>query len=152
MIRVTRGDLLAIRGEDAKFYYALILDKVGLFGGNWSFAFHKTSDNVLSSNDLLGPDIRGFHAFIDFIFAKRENRITRLATKINVCPYDRVEFLRASNAIPCRWCFIYNRAFQEVRRVELLNSEEKKYPIFERIDDTIMMQRVDSKWSPHKDV
>src|SRR5262249_23253808 len=129
MIRVNRGDLLAIRAESGRYYYALILDKIGLFGGNWSFAFHKTAASLLTHNDVVAQNESGFHDYIDFIFAKREERMTRLATKVDVSRYDWIEFLRSSNKIPGRWYFIYNRAFEEVRRVERLGEEEKCYPI-----------------------
>lgn len=75
MVRITRGDLFAIRGGNERYYYALILDKIGLFGGNGSFAFHRTSPQMLASKELLLPNESGFHAFIDFIFAKREDRL-----------------------------------------------------------------------------
>ena len=150
MVRVSPGDLVAIHAEGGRYYYALVLDKVGLFGGNWSFAFHETSGSLLSPEDVFSSE-GGFHAFIDFIFAKREKRITRLATKVDVGRYDGVKLLRGRNVLPGRWQFIYDRGFEEVARVERLSDEEKGYPFFERIDDTIMMQRVDRKWTPAAD-
>ena len=150
MVRVSPGDLVAIRAESGRYYYALVLDEVGLFGGNWSFAFHQTSDSPLPPDEVLSSG-GGFHAFIDYIFAKREKRITRLAAKIDVERYDGVRLLRGRSVLPGRWEFIYNRVFEEVARVERLSDEEKGYPFFERIDDTIMVQRVDRQWTPAVD-
>jgi hypothetical protein len=101
---------------------------------------------------LLAPPTNGFHAFIDFIFAKRENRLDHLAKKVDIGPYNTVKHLKNTHIFPGKaplW-FIYDLDFNE-RRVESLSEEEKYYPLFERIDDTIMVQRVNELWTPDQD-
>ena len=48
VIQVAPGDLVAVEA-DGQYYYALILDHVKLFGGNWVFAFHTSSGKVLDA-------------------------------------------------------------------------------------------------------
>ena len=50
MLRLKKGDLVAVKSQtEEKFYYALVLDKIALFGGNWTYVFHRTSSPVVSS-------------------------------------------------------------------------------------------------------
>jgi len=152
MIRITLGDLLAVAIND-KYYYALVLDRIQLFGGNWTFVFHRTSDQLLAAEEILSGPQSGFHAFVDFIWAKREGRITRLAKKINVAPYDHVKFLKNTHTDTGKattW-FISDRQFREVKRTSQLSEDEAKAPLEERIDDTIMAERVDRMWTPETD-
>jgi len=152
MIRIYPGDLIAI-SVSGKYYYVLVLDRIRLFGGNWTFAFHRTSDQLLSSEEILSRPQLGFHAFVDFIWAKREDRITRIAKQINVEPYDHVQYLKNTHTTKGKattW-FIYDRQFNEIKRTSELTEEEKRAPLEERIDDTIMADCVDRKWTPEKD-
>ena len=152
MIRVNPGDLIAVTLND-RYYYAVMLDRIRLFGGNWAFAFHRTSGRLLSSAELLGGPQAGFHAFVDFIWAKREGRITIIARKIDIKPYDHVQYLRSAHAIKGtaeRW-FIYDREFREVKQTSELTEAEKRAPLEQRIDDTIMAERIDRRWTPDKD-
>ena len=152
MIRVQPGDLVAVAANQ-KYYYALILDRVRLFGGNWTYAFHRTSTDLLKAQDVLGGPQAGFHAFIDFIWAKRENRLIRLARGIGTSGYEGPGYLKGTNQIreKAKLWFIHDMAFREVKRVSTLSAEEKRYPLKERIDDVLMTQRVNEKWLPEQD-
>jgi hypothetical protein len=152
MIRISPRNLLAVKA-DSKFYYALVLDKIRLFGGNWAYAFHQASDELLPATELLGAKPGGFHAFIDFIWAKRENRIERVARDIDVEPYNSVCRLKGTNTLTGkadRW-FIYDMDFRLLKRTSKLSEKEKRYPLYERIDDAIMVERINQKWVPEVD-
>jgi hypothetical protein len=152
MIRITPGNLIATQ-LDGRYYYAVILDKVGLFGGNWTYVFHCTSEVLLSTEQLLGSVQPGFHAFVDFIWAKREDRLVRLAGKVDVRPYNSVQFLKATPHVEGKakvW-FIYNMSFEELKRVAELGDAERAYPLFECIDDTVMACLVEQRWTPEQD-
>src|SRR5712691_6214107 len=62
MIQISPGDLIAVATE-GRYYYALVLDRVRLFGGNWVFVFHRSSQNILDAADLLDGPRTGYHAF-----------------------------------------------------------------------------------------
>lgn len=144
--------MIAVRASE-RYYYALILDRVRLFGGHWVYAFHRTSCALLSPDAFRAPDLPGFHAFVDFIWAKRENRITRLVSKADTSPYRTVQYLKqtfTTKGKAALW-FIYDLDFQEVKRVTELMPEERAYPDFSRIDDTIMVARIDEQWTPAQD-
>jgi hypothetical protein len=151
MIQLRPADLIAVRSNGC-YYHALVLDRIGLFGGNWSFAFHKTSIELLEA-DVILLDRRGFNAYIDFIWAKREDRITRIARKIDTTPFLGPGFLKSAHHTQEKadqW-FIYDMSGEELRRVRRLTPEEKKYPLWSRIDDTIMVQEINAAWTPEQD-
>lgn len=154
MIRIFPGDLLAVRAKN-RYYYALLLERVRLFGGNWSYAFHRSSGELLQASELLAAGQPGFHAFIDFIWAKRENRIERLAKKVNVEPYNSVRRLKSTFTWrldeKANWWSIYDLNFKKLKTVSKLSQKEKSYPDWSRIDDTIMVDRVDKLWTPDQD-
>ena len=81
MIQVTAGDLIAIQKDD--FYaYALVVTNIKLFGGNIVYGFHRTTKELINSEDLLNGDISGFLAFVDLIWAKRNGVISKIDKKI----------------------------------------------------------------------
>ena len=95
MIQMRPGDLVAVE-VDSQYYYALILDKIRLFGGNWVFVFHLKSKETLTSETILSAEHNGFYAFVDFIHAKREDRIQRLARGIDVHLYPGTGYLKST--------------------------------------------------------
>lgn len=152
MIHIRPGDLIAVRFE-GRYYYSLILDRIRLFGGNWVYVFHRTSVGLLEADVFLDGRQPGFHAFVDFIHAKREDRITRIQRKIDPGLYPAPGFLKAAHEHKhkaSQW-FIYDMDFNLVKRVQRLKRAEKKYPNWSRIDDTIMAKLVDEAWMPEKD-
>lgn len=86
MIRLAPGDLIAIKHEQ-RHYYALVLNKISLFGGNLVFAFYETSPDLLTKSQIFENPGQGFFEIVDFIWAKRENRISRIASKISIENY-----------------------------------------------------------------
>ncbi len=152
MIRIEPGDLVSVESEGS-FYYALVLDRIRLFGGNWVFVFHDVSDRSLCAADLLEGARRGYHAFVDFIWAKREHRLARLARKVETSAFEGPGRLKNTAALKekAKLWFIYDMTFKELKRVATLTSEEAKLPLNERIDDQIMVQRVRDRWTPDQD-
>ena len=151
MIRIFPGDLVAVRAK-GKYYYALVLDRVRLFGGNWVYVFHKTSRSLIAADELLATKQPGFHAFVDFIRAKRENRLTRIAKNVSQKPYDSVRYLKVT---PTRvgkpkWWFILDMKFRELKKVRKLTKVERKYPLSGCIDVALMVTSVDHEWLPER--
>jgi hypothetical protein len=93
VIQIAAGDLLAVEANGR--YYTPVLDKIRLFGGNWSVVFHKTSEQMLGPDEVLDGSRDGFHAFVDFIWAKREKRLRRLARGLDTRRFHGPEFLKA---------------------------------------------------------
>jgi len=152
MLQVAPGDLIAI-DANGQYYYALILDRIRLFGGNWTFAFHRSSPKLLTAAEILGGSADGFNAFIDFIWAKRENRLTRLKRGVDTAPFRGPGRLKGTNALKekAKLWFIYDMSFNELKRVSRLTVAEAAYPQHSRIDDTIMVRRIDERWTPDQD-
>ena len=98
MIQISPGDLVAV-ATDGRYYYALVLDRVRLFGGNWVFVFHCSSQNILDAADLLVGPRTGYHAFVDFIWAKREECLSRLARKVDTKRFAGPGRLKGTHAI-----------------------------------------------------
>ena len=152
VIRPAIGDVVAI-GANGKYYYALLLSRIQVFGAPLVFAFHQTSAQPLSVEQIVSPEAPGFHEFVDFIWAKRENRIFRPASKVDVKPFQKVR--RFKNTFTTRgkansW-LIYDESFNELRRTKRLSAEERDYPLFHRIDDVLVCGLVDQQWIPSKD-
>jgi hypothetical protein len=152
MIQLKPRDLVAI-SANSKYYYALLLDRIRLFGGNWTFVYHRTSAELLTPGEVLGGSRSGFHAFVDFIWAKREGRATRLCRGVSTEEFEGPGFVKQTNAHRDKatlW-FISDMTFHEVKRVEQLSDAEKRYPLQSRIDDILMVRYVDRGWTPEQD-
>ena len=153
MNRIYPGDLVAVNAN-GRYYYALILDKIKLFGGNWVYAFHAvTEGEIIGAGEIIGSEKAGFHAFVDFIFAKREGRLSLVARKIDTELFNSVHYLKNTHHFVGKapiW-FITDMSFQEVKRVSELTEEEKDYPFPVRIDDTTMIARIEQQWKPNMD-
>ncbi len=153
MIQIQPGDLIAIQYQGC-YYYALILDRIRLFGGNWVYVFHRRSAEQLPADVFLDGQQPGFHAFVDFIHAKREDRITRLQSNVDLGLYPDPGYLKAAHEFrrkASQW-FIYDMDFNLVKRVKRLKRAEKKYPNKGRIDEVVMVEMVAGAWTPEKDV
>ncbi len=152
MIQIAPGDLVAVEAE-GRYYYAFILDKVRLFGGNWAFVLHASSEKVRSATEVLSGPRTGLHAFVDFIWAKRERRLLRLARTLDTASFRGPGFLRGTTAIKekAQFWVIYDMSFKELRCVTRLTPEEERYPDYIRIDDVLMVQKVKQGWAPEQD-
>jgi hypothetical protein len=148
VIQLRPGDLVAV-SSGGRYFYCLILDRIRMFGGNWTYVFHGSSGSILTANQVLERTHDGFHAFVDFIHAKREARLERLARGVDTRPYAGPGYLKRTFTLFDRvqpW-FISDMNFREIRRVDEL-SEEKTYPLEERIDDSVMADRAEKRWTP----
>ena len=118
MIQLKPRDLVAIRAN-SHYYYALLLDRIRLFGGNWTFVFHRKSPELLTPDEVLGGSRSGFHAFVDFIWAKREGRATHLCRGVSTEEFEGPGFLKQTSVHREKatlW-FISDMTFQEVKRL-----------------------------------
>jgi hypothetical protein len=76
MLQIRPGDLIAVRSGDAETLFAVLTKQI-LFGGHWSYVFYDAPSGLRDSNpETTGA---GFNVAVDFIVAKRENRIVRLS-------------------------------------------------------------------------
>jgi hypothetical protein len=152
MIRPQIGDLVAVSSGGA-YYYALLLTKIRLFGAPLVFAFHQKSTALLTVDEIVRDGATGFHEFVDFIWAKREDRLFRVAARV-----DTKRFLAARNFKNTHttkgkaglW-FIYDDSFNEIRRTSRPSADERAYPLFHRIDDIWMCKLIDRQWTPEQD-
>jgi hypothetical protein len=153
MTQIYPGDLLRIAAT-GRFYYAIVLDKIRLFGGQLSFVLYRTSQTPLAAEEVMREPLEGFYDIVDFIWAKRDARLARIAKKLDTEALNRrVSFFKDTHAIKEKakdW-WIYDREGRELRRVQKLSEEEKHYPLRHRIDDVVMVGLVDKRWSPEKD-
>jgi hypothetical protein len=153
MIQTRPGDMVRV-AANSRFYYAIVLSKVRLFGGQVCFIPYKSSPQPMDPQNVLKSSTDGLFEIVDFICAKRENRIERIATKLDIGPWDRrmVGFknTHATKEKAKDW-WIYDRDGKELRRVQRLTGEERRYPLLRRIDDVVMVRLVDQRWCPEDD-
>jgi hypothetical protein len=152
VIQIAPSDLVAIKAN-GRYYFALIRDRMRLFGGDWTLVFHGSGERPLSASEVLSGHRSGYDAFVDFIWAKREARLTRLARKIDTGAFQGPGRLKATHALKekARLWFIYDMSFRELKRGSRLSPEEATYPESSRIADAIMARRADSHWTPEQD-
>lgn len=81
MIRISPKDLISIK-HNGIYYYFLVRTKIILLGGNLTYVFHRTSDELLEPEELLNNKSSGFHTFVDFYDAKKNGLITKLSSKV----------------------------------------------------------------------
>lgn len=135
------------------FYYALLLTNTRLFGAPLVFAFHQKSIALLSADEIVHDRAEGFHEFIDFIWAKREGRLFRVASKVETSKFQTARHFKNTHTIKgkAEFWFIYDESFNELRRTRQLTVEERTYPLFHRIDDILMCKLIDRQWTPERD-
>jgi len=152
VIQVSPGDLVAVLAQ-ARYHYALVIERIRMFGGSWTFAFHATSQRILTAEEVLAGSRDGFHAFVDFIWAKREDRLTRLARKVDASGFRGPVRLKSTHTVkgPAASWFIYDMSFRELKRETRLSAEEARYPLCETIDDVVMTDRIAERWRPEHD-
>lgn len=76
MIQLRPGDLVAVQKEDTYVLFAILTKQI-LFGGHWCFVSHQHRNVLPAAADVvLGS---GFNAAVDFIVAKREQRVFRIS-------------------------------------------------------------------------
>lgn len=76
MIQLRSGDLIGVRNHNAYVLFAILTKQI-LFGGHWTFVFHRPREALpLEGESVVGP---GFNATVDFIVPKREDRVSRIS-------------------------------------------------------------------------
>ena len=147
MQHVKEGNLIAIK-EEGLFYYFLILSGSAFFGGQWAYAFHETSNDLLEENVILQTFGQGFHAIIDFIDERRENRIIKISKLKDCEQYKNKHNLKAKIKEPngqYRW-YIYSQDFSILDIQDELKDSQYEYPIGSgnRFKDAVRM--IKFKW------
>lgn len=178
MIKIFPGDLLQI-SENNRFYYVIVLDKVHFFGGQLCFALYRTSETPLNPSEVLQEPLEGFYDTVDFIWAKREKRIERIAKKLDIDKLNQgVKFFKIT--FSCNGfmlhhppekanCWIFRHRDRTIEReifriikptgketcpidlVGELTEEEKRYPLSHCIPHSTLLKLIDQKWAPEKD-
>lgn len=152
MKQLKPGDVVAFKLNE-NYCYAIILSKIIMFGANLVYAFPFATKEIIELNELLSSKQKGFNAIVDFILAKRENRITKLGDINNYLAFKLHKYFKGCHEINTKshnW-FIYDDNNQIAKRTSQLTSEEKEYPFWERIDDTILAKRITVNWLPEND-
>ena len=84
MIHAKPGNLVAVFA-DGRYYYAIVLKSLlPAARGHWCFVFYRASEHLLSAAEILNERPLGFYDLVDFIWAKRENRLIRIAENIEI--------------------------------------------------------------------
>ena len=156
MIQLRLGDVIAFKSDD-KYYYAIIITKIILFGGNLIYTFHLKTNKLLSMEEVIGSKNNGFTAIVDFIFAKKEDRIVKVGHISDYERYWEKRFFKQSNDVwklilkkkelPKIW-YIYDEKGNEVKKVKRLMQEEIQYPLHIRIDDKKLSELINIDWQP----
>src|SRR6201988_4718690 len=93
MIRQRPGDLLQVE-RAGRYYYALVLSRDGALAADLVFAFHRPPDSPVGVAELVRRGSPGFYEFVAFILAKREGRLTRVASKVDCSLFPCPRFFR----------------------------------------------------------
>lgn len=94
MIRQKPGDLLEIHFDD-RFFYAVVLTNIVMFGGGVVFVFH--GDGSKRDVEDLAPDGSGFNICTDLRLPKRDGVIRRLGVVPDRGPYWRTRLFKGTN-------------------------------------------------------
>ena len=94
MIQIRAGDIIAVE-RGGRFFVAVLLTNQVMFGGHWTFVFHVLRDELPTASSIcLDPPV-GFHAFVDFIWPKRESRLFRIARRVEIGRYGNPMLLQS---------------------------------------------------------
>jgi hypothetical protein len=152
MIRFKPGDMIAYRWDE-RYHYAVVLTKLILFGGNLVHAFYRTTDNLLTAEELLQGDAAGFNAIVDFIWAKRQGRIFKLGAVQDYERFRTSQYFKSTHwhlPAPASW-WIYDEHDELIRATEELTEAEKMLPNWYTIDDSLLSSYIKSRWAPGKE-
>jgi|ERR1700752_1755110 len=150
MIRQRPGDLLQVE-RAGRYYYALVLSRDRAFGGDLVFAFHRASESPLGVAELVRRGSPGFYEFVDFILAKREGRLTRVASKVDCSLFPCPRFFRRPFRAPGGYWIFEDMAGHEIKRTRSPSLEELRVPAIGRILDSLMADRIDQGWLRERD-
>jgi hypothetical protein len=151
MIRLVPGDLVSLE-RDGAFHYALVLGKISYFGANWAYVFHVTSTQVMDAQAVIESQ-NGFNAFVDFIHAKRDQRLQRIGQRCEVHAFLGPGLMKKTFTTKGKaeqW-FITDMQHKEVKRVATLTPQERDYPLDQMISEGLMIRRIRERWIPAKD-
>ena len=151
MIKLKEGDVIAFKRGD-RYYYAVVITPIIMFGGNLVYAFHMTTDDLISLAELLKRQTSGFNAVVDFILAKREKRIIKLGSIKNPQQFRKTQYFKRQTPNKKFWFIeeLKDKTTYEIKRTEKLNEEEVHYPYLSTIPTDWLADYIDKKWSPEQ--
>lgn len=152
MIQISPGDLIAIEHE-RRFFYAIVLTRIFMFGGQVVYAFHRTTTDLETAERFLQGKGDGFHFIADFIDAKYKSAIYRLARKLPIVDLNAFKFFRQgeqSYGLDKTWA-IWDRAPHVVQTPTSLTDEQWACPILRTVSYREMCECIDRKWKPEHD-
>ncbi len=146
MQHVKPGNLISIE-SNGNYYYFLVLSKSAFFGCQWTFAFHKTSNSLLSIGEILNSK-EGFRALIDFIEERRTDSVIKIGKQIDIAPFFKPSKLKAridTYGGGHQW-FIYSPTFSILKKQSRLLPRQKSYPIANGMKCQDSLKLIDKNW------
>lgn len=148
MTTITSGDLISVKKGSSHYYY-LVLSEPLYYGCRWSYAFHTTSQSLLTQNELLLRNTtEGFQALIDFQTHRNQKHIFKIGEGVDIEPYRvkmnskvRIDKLGGGH----EW-YIFNSQLQILKKQKKLKSSQAKFPIASGLtcDDAHLL--IEKKW------
>ena len=151
MIRTTPGDLIAVKHK-RRYYYAVVLTRQIMLGGQLVFALYHSSKSLEDSEQVLKHGLKGFHCIIDFIFAQRAGSLRRIS-KVSIEKIDTVKYFRQdgpSYGLRGTWA-IWDRDSNLVKTSDSLTEKEWRYPLDVCSRHESMCEQIDARWKPQDD-
>lgn len=151
MIRTTPGDLIAVKYK-RRHYYAVILTRQIMLGGQLVFALYHSSKSLEDAEQVLKHGLKGFHCIIDFIFAQRAGTLRRIS-KVSIEKIDTVKYFRQdgpSYGLRGTWA-IWDRDSNLVKTSDSLTEKEWRYPLDVCSRHESMCEQIDARWKPEDD-
>lgn len=147
MANFKQGTLIGLK-KDNIYYYYLILSEPRYFGCRWAYAFHKTSTNLKSKNEVLAKYGEGFHALIDFNREINQKIIHILGNGIDVSPYQvhKNSKVRIDKPGGGHEWYIFNSELRILRKQKKLKTAQIDFPVASGITCGDAIQLIDKKW------
>ena len=153
MIRLVEGDLIAI-SSGSRLHYALILGNQVLFGGNPCYLFHATSKEPRDAAYFMAERRGGFHAIVDFVRAKRDCRVRRIAKGLDTAAYAAPGLFKwtfADDSEKAKTWSILDSRFRELKRTRKLSPTERRLPDAACYEVDYALKLARRKWVPGAD-
>jgi hypothetical protein len=151
MIRTAPGDLIAVKHK-GRHYYAVVLTRQIMLGGQLVFALYHSSKSLEDAEQVLKHGLKGFHCIIDFIFAQRAGSLRRIS-KVSIEKIDTVKYFiqdRPDYGLRGTWA-IWDRDLNLVKTSDSLTEKEWRYPLQVQSDHESMCEQIDARWKPQDD-
>lgn len=122
------------------------------FGCQWTYAFHRKSEKLLTQNEILSGFGEGFRVLVNYQTGMDEKNTYKISLNVDINPYN-VEMnskVRIDKPDGGHVWYIFNPALKILREQKTLKNGQYKLPIASGISCKDVIQLINKQWRPEQ--